>query len=159
MSLIWNENGVVINDRWQVSEGESPFLDLEAALAVAENDAADIGVLIEPADDVSRLMPIVDRLAIVALDFPKFSDGRPFSHASLLRERLGYVGEIRAVGAVLLDQVPLMLRVGITSIETKHGPTADRLAEMRLPGIALHYQPSAKQTRVEGGYSWRRRAT
>ena len=157
MSMIWNEDGVVTNDRWQVGVGEGLFLGLDDALLAAENGANEIAVQIEPGDDVAALVPILDRLVIVALNFPAFSDGRGFSHASLLRERLGYTGEIRARGAVLLDQVPFMLRVGITSVETAHDPTADRLSQMRLPGISLHYQPSVRKTRVEGGYSWRRR--
>jgi len=157
MSLIWNENGVVTDDRWQVGEGEGPFLGLEEALQAAENGTNEIAVQIEPGDNVAELEPILDRLAIVSVNFPAFSDGRGFSHANLLRDRMGFAGEIRARGSVLLDQVPFMLRVGFTSVETEHSPTADRLSQMRLPGISLHYQPSVTKTRVEGGYSWRRR--
>lgn len=158
MTLIWNQNGVLEGDRWTDGEGGSTYLSLDQALETADSGANEIGVLIEPADDVARLAPILDRIAIVAVNFPAFNDGRAFSHASLLRERLGYTGEIRAVGQVLLDQVPFMLRVGIDSVVTDHEPTARRLTEMRLPGIALHYQPAASQARDGEGYSWRRRA-
>lgn len=154
MSLIWNEEGVVVEDRW--SEGE--FLSLAEAKAAADGGADEIAVRIEPADDVRCLAGYLDRLAIVAVHFPSFNDGRAFSQASLLRDRMGYGGEIRAVGAVLLDQVPFMLRVGVTSVETGDEPTARRLTEMRLPGIELHCQPTAKSNGSNGeAYSWRRR--
>jgi uncharacterized protein (DUF934 family) len=161
-TIVWNREGVVENDRWIAGPDagieESPFVSLDEALEIAATGGTGIGVIIAPGDDAARLATIVDRLAIVALDFPAFNDGRAFSHAALLRERLGYAGEIRAVGAVLLDQVPFMLRVGIDSVETAHEPTARRLTEMRLPGIDLHYQPSARPSVPTNTYSWRRRA-
>ena len=155
MAFIWNGNGPVENDPWTDADGDQPLLSLEDAL---QSNGAAIGVLIQPADDVRRLEPILDRIALVALAFPAFNDGRAFSHASLLRDRLNYRGEVRAVGAVLLDQVPLMLRVGIDSFAVTHEPTIRRLKERNLPGIGLHYQPTAVEGKPGEGYSWRRRA-
>ena len=155
MTFLWNASGPIENDPWTDADGDRPILSLEAAL---QSNAETIGVQIEPADDVRRLEPILDRVALVAVNFPAFNDGRAFSHATLLRQRLGYRGEIRGVGAVLLDQVPLMLRVGIDSVAVTHEPTIRRLKEQRLPGIALHYQPSVIPTTDGEGYSWRRRA-
>lgn len=155
MTFLWNANGPIENDPWTGEDGERPLLSLTAAL---ESNAEVLGVLIEPADDVRRLAPILDRIALVAVNFPAFNDGRAFSHATLLRERLGYEGEIRAVGAVLLDQVPLMLRVGISSVAVTHEPTIRRLKERNLPGIGLHYQPTVVEGRAGETYSWRRRA-
>ncbi|MCQ1856330.1 DUF934 domain-containing protein, partial [Neorhizobium galegae] len=86
-----------------------------------------------------------------------FNDGRAFSHASLLRDRLGYRNELRAVGDVLIDQVPLMLRCGIDSFSVKNATALKRLEEGRLPGIAEHYQPTARHAEKGEGYSWRRR--
>ena len=157
-TIVWNREGVVEDDRWASNGEESAFVSVDEAMELAATGGSDIGVLVEPADDVSRLEAILDRLAIVALDFPAFNDGRAFSQATLLRDRLGYEGEIRAVGAVLLDQVPFMLRVGIDSVETGHEPTARRLTEMRLPGVDLHYQPAALPAEPTNTYSWRRRA-
>jgi uncharacterized protein (DUF934 family) len=65
---------------------------------------------------------------------------------------------LRAIGTVLLDQVPLMLRTGFDSFEVHHAPTIERLVERRLPGIDLHYQPAADRTDTTTGYSWRRTA-
>ena len=95
---------------------------------------------------------------LVAVSFPAFSDGRGFSHASLLRTRLNYQGELRAVGDVLIDQVPLMLRCGIDSFAVTNATALQRLEEGRLPGIDVHYQPTARPAEPGEGYSWRRRS-
>ena len=124
-------------------------------LAEAAMLEAGQGVVVGPGDDLRVLAPHLDRVALVRVLFPAFSDGRGFSQAMLLRERLGYKGELRAVGTVLLDQVPLMLRTGFDSFEVHHAPTIERLVERRLPGIDLHYQPSADRTDTTTGYSWR----
>ncbi|MCY0095005.1 DUF934 domain-containing protein [Hoeflea ulvae] len=159
MTVIWTRNGIVEDDPWIATDAEEApkLLPLAEALEHAQ-DNAPFGVVLQPADDVRALAPILDRLAIVALTFPAFADGRAFSQAVLLRERLGYTGELRAAGTVLLDQVPLMLRTGFDSFEVSHAPTIQRLIEKRLPGIDLHYQPSADRTAAGPDYSWRRTA-
>lgn len=159
MTVIWTQDGIVEKDPWAQpgSDSGSKLLPLAEALKHAQ-DNAPFGVVLQPADDVRALAPILDRVAIIALTFPAFSDGRAFSQAMLLRERLGYQGEMRAIGTVLLDQVPLMLRTGFDSFEVEHAPTIKRLAEKRLPGIDQHYQPAADETRAGPGYSWRRTA-
>lgn len=165
MSKIWNETGFVDNDPWVIETDElkasgrqRPILGLEALITRAEHSKeAGLGVLIRPADDVTKLEPYLDRLGIVAVAFPAFNDGRAFSHASLLRQRLGYAGELRAVGDVLIDQIPLMLRVGINSFSVTNETALRRLAENRLPGIAYYYQPAAGQAEGGEAYSWRRR--
>lgn len=174
MTQIWRETGFVEGDPWVIETeerkaagDEKPLLTLDALIekADASNDTG-LGVLVKPGDDVRRLEPYLDRLAIVAVDFPAFSDGRAFSHATLLRERLGYRQELRAVGDVLIDQVPLMLRTGIDSFAVTNATALKRLSEHRLPGIAEHYQPAARtevrpRTEVAGegaAYAWRRRS-
>jgi uncharacterized protein (DUF934 family) len=159
MTVIWTQDGIVDNDPWtsERTEDAPKLLPLAEALEHARDNAA-FGVVLQPADDVRTLAPILDSVAIVALTFPAFSDGRAFSQGMLLRERLGYQGEMRAIGTVLLDQVPLMLRTGFDSFEVDHAPTIKRLVEKRLPGIDLHYQPAGDQTDAGPGYSWRRTA-
>jgi uncharacterized protein (DUF934 family) len=71
-------------------------------------------VRIEAGDDVRRLGPVLDRVRLVEVDFPKFRDGRGFSSARILRE-MGYAGEIKATGDVLLDLVYFMRRCGFDS--------------------------------------------
>ncbi|MBY5371792.1 DUF934 domain-containing protein [Rhizobium leguminosarum] len=166
MTKIWKETGFVENDPWVIETDEvkatgeqKPLLGLDELIAKAdESNDVGLGVLIKPADDVRRLEPYLDRLEIVAVAFPAFNDGRAFSHASLLRQRLGYTNELRAVGDVLIDQVPLMLRVGIDSFSVSNATALQRLSENRLPAIPHHYQPAVRDAEAGKGYSWRRQA-
>jgi uncharacterized protein (DUF934 family) len=166
MTKIWRETGFVENDPWVVESDEvkatgdqKPLLTLDELIAKAdESNDVGFGVVIKPADDVLKLEPYLYRLEIVAVAFPAFNDGRAFSHASLLRQRLGYTNELRAVGDVLIDQVPLMLRVGIDSFAVTNDTAIRRLSEKRLPSIPHHYQPAVRDAERGKGYSWRRQA-
>jgi uncharacterized protein (DUF934 family) len=166
MTKIWRESGFVENDPWVIETDEvkasgdqKPLLTLDELIAKAdESNDVGLGVVIKPADDVLKLEPYLYRLEIVAVAFPAFNDGRAFSHASLLRQRLGYTNELRAVGDVLIDQVPLMLRVGIDSFAVTNETAIRRLSEKRLPSIPHHYQPAVRDAEAGKGYSWRRQA-
>ena len=68
-------------------------------------------VRIEPGDDARALLPHLDRLSLVEVNFPTWTDGRGYSSARVLREA-GYTGELRAVGEVLVDQIAAMRRCG-----------------------------------------------
>lgn len=78
------------------------------AIAAQANAAA---VRIEPGDDARELIPFLERLRLVEVNFPVFGDGRGYSAARILREA-GYAGELRAVGDVLVDQIAFMRRCG-----------------------------------------------
>ncbi len=78
-----------------------------------------VGVLWPNDRNVAELVPHLDQLALVALDFPSFRDGRAYSQARLLRERHGYRGELRAIGDVLSDQLAFMIRAGFDSFELR----------------------------------------
>jgi len=166
MTKIWRESGFVENDPWVIETDEvkasgdqKPLLTLDELIAKAdESNDVGLGVVIEPADDVLKLESYLYRLEIVAVAFPAFNDGRAFSHASLLRQRLGYTNELRAVGDVLIDQVPLMLRVGIDSFAVTNETAIRRLSEKPLPSIPHHYQPAVRDAEAGKGYSWRRQA-
>lgn len=80
----------------------------------------------------------------VELHFPKFSDGRAFSQAFLLRRRLGFQGEIRATGEVLIDQLQQMQRCGFDSALLPHG-TDLAAAERQLARYPSFYQGDARQ--------------
>ena len=99
------------------------FVSLEAWLAGAAAEArpARIGVLLGPEDDVEALDGRLGGVEVVALSFPKFRDGRPFTAARLLRERLGFRGEVRAVGDVLRDQAGFMVRCGFDAFVPADG--------------------------------------
>ena len=70
-----------------------------------------VAVRIEPGDDARDLLPFLDRLQLIEVNFPVFGDGRGYSSARVLREA-GYAGELRAVGDVLVDQLAYMRRCG-----------------------------------------------
>jgi uncharacterized protein (DUF934 family) len=92
-------------------------------------------------DPVEDLAPYVGRLRLVVLDFPKFSDGRAYSQARLLRGRLGYRGELRATGGVLQDQIAFMLRCGFDSFESEQQGFGEALARARTL-FSVVYQPA-----------------
>ena len=73
-------------------------------------------VRIEPGDDTRELLPHLQRLALVEVNFPAFGDGRGYSSARMLREA-GYEGELRAVGDVLVDQLAYMRRCGFDAFD------------------------------------------
>ena len=79
--------------------------------------------------------------ALVALDFPKFRDGRAYSYARLLRERYGFRGELRAVGEVLLEQLFFMLRTGFDAFEIQ-GPDPSGAYRTALADFSVWYQPT-----------------
>jgi uncharacterized protein (DUF934 family) len=82
------------------------------------------------------------RFVVIALEFPKFRDGRAYSYARLLRERYGYKGELRAVGDVLLEQLFFMLRTGFDAFElTSQDPLGDY--RTALADFSVWYQPTA----------------
>ena len=88
-----------------------------------------LGVRLAPEDEVEALEGRLSGVDLVALAFPKFRDGRPFTAARLLRTRLGFTGEIRAVGDVLRDQAGFMVRCGFDAFVPADGSTAVTWAE------------------------------
>ena len=91
--------------------------------------------------DLDDLVPYLDRLAVVALVFPSFRDGRAYSQARLLRERHGYDGELRATGQVLRDQFVFMLRAGFDAFEVKKESDAEAFAAT-VKRYSVFYQPT-----------------
>lgn len=104
--------------------------------------AAPVGVRVANSDLVDELAADTDRLALVVLEFPKFNDGRAYSQARILRERLQYKGELRARGRVLRDQLLFMHRCGFDAYEVQasDAPAAWRAA---LAEYTVFYQPTA----------------
>jgi uncharacterized protein (DUF934 family) len=100
-----------------------------------------LGVIWPNNRDVDDLVPFLDRLAVVALVFPSFRDGRAYSQARLLRERHGYDGELRATGQVLRDQFVFMLRAGFDAFEAKKERDADAFA-LTAKRYSVFYQPT-----------------
>ncbi len=101
-----------------------------------------IGVRLQSHENPELLGEDVNRLSLVALDFPKFRDGRAFSWARLLRTRLGFKGEIRAVGDFLYDQVNYQHRVGFDAWEVPDDFTVE-MFNRALGEMTDVYQPSS----------------
>jgi uncharacterized protein (DUF934 family) len=101
-----------------------------------------LGVRLPPEEPVENLAGDLPQLALVALEFPKFRDGRALTAATLLRERFGYKGEIRAVGDVLREQAHVMVRCGFDAFEPADDSTPE---SFRRSAFRFHhvYQAAA----------------
>ena len=114
------------------------FLGLSSDLLLRNEP---VGVRLAPEDDATLLEPWLDRLGLIEVDFPKYTDGRGYSHAQLLRRRYGYAGELRAVGHVLRDQILYMNRSGFDAFETSRASLSEILEA--LDEYPEFYQPAA----------------
>ena len=105
-----------------------------------------VGVKLKSDEHPEIIADDLESLAVLALEFPTFKDGRPYSYARLLRERYGYTGELRAVGDVLLEQIHFMERVGFNSVEID---SKDPLADFKTATeeFTVWYQPSGDSRR------------
>jgi uncharacterized protein (DUF934 family) len=103
--------------------------------------AGKVGVIWPNNRDVDDLVPYLGRLAVVALVFPTFRDGRAYSQARLLRERFAWRGELRATGQVLRDQFVFMLRAGFDAFEVKKQADAEAFAQT-VKRYSVFYQPT-----------------
>ena len=123
----------------------------------ASENAASASAALSPAPGVLQIANDADVLALAAegalqgvtcieLNFPKFTDGRAYSQAVLLRRRLGFTGELRATGDVLIDQLLLMQRSGFTSAVLAAGVNAEA-APRQFVVFDEFYQGDAQQPR------------
>ncbi|HEY5717947.1 MAG TPA: DUF934 domain-containing protein [Motiliproteus sp.] len=114
----------------------SVWLEQGAAL---KGRAGQLGVVIDGSVELDDLAPHLADLALVAVAFPSFTDGRGFSQARLLRQRYGYKGQLRAVGDVTWDRLRFMARCGFDAFEI----AADRYSDDMLRAfdeISVRYQ-------------------
>ena len=142
----------VVADDWAIlklAEGEAadsvvvpagkvivPLAVWQAQRAALQN-RNDVGVLFGSSERPEALKDDVARMPVIAVDFPKFADGRGYSIAYNLRARLGYTGELRAIGDVLRDQLFYMQRVGFNAFAVR----ADRDIHDALKGLTDFSEP------------------
>ncbi|MEI6335269.1 MAG: DUF934 domain-containing protein [Methylococcaceae bacterium] len=114
----------IIDDNWSYVADEADLKagNISVSLARWHQDKArllsregKLGVRIGPSDVVAELAPDLNAIQLIELDFPDFADGRSFSQAWLLRGRYHYLGEIRATGHYMTDQVFYLSRVGVNA--------------------------------------------
>ncbi len=149
------KNKRIAPDNWQLleaaAEGGMPNVPLTGdwivPLAMWQEQRAQLsqrsgknGVLLENTDDARVLVADFDQLALIAVRFPKFTDGRGYSIARLLR-RLGWKGELRAVGDVLRDQLFYMTRCGFDAFALRDDQDA-QVALTAFSDFSAPYQPA-----------------
>ena len=127
---------IVDNDPWHLLRDDVPApegapLILPLAQWLQQRDPAQ-GLWLAPDDDAESLAELLPQLPLIAVDFPSFRDGRGYSQAYVLRTRLGWTGELRAVGDVLRDQLSHMRQCGFDAFAVR----ADKSAEDALKGLA-----------------------
>lgn len=111
----------------------------DALLAKAE--AGVLGVWLAGTDDPGALADDLLRLPLIAVDFPKFADGRGYSVATLLRTRHGYTGELRAIGDVLRDQFFFLVRCGFSTLQPQAGKYTAAQLEAALASLNDFREP------------------
>ena len=124
---ITDDDFVHVPDGAELPAAGKPIVTLARYAAAREDLLARypaLGVRITP-EKLPTDIPELQRLALIALEFPRFTEGRCYSVARLLRQRHGFTGELRAVGYVLRDQLSYMERCGFTAFELKEGKPLD----------------------------------
>ncbi|MBU6950899.1 MULTISPECIES: DUF934 domain-containing protein [unclassified Hahella] len=153
------KNAAVVADDWTVlDKAEAPaeqvvptgkvIIPLSTWLAQREQLLArapeQTGVWLDSDEEPDTIGADLSHFSVIAVNFPKFADGRGYSIARILREQLHYAGELRAIGDVLMDQLFFMKRCGFDAFAVR----ADRDAEKALAGLAdfsVTYQASVDQ--------------
>ena len=141
-------NGRVEPDAWVYDTGDRPLVPpegtrgLSPVLSLAKwKEQGGPAVWLAPNDDPAELAGALETLQMIAVQFPKFTDGRGYSIGALLRTRHGYRGELRAFGDVGRDQLFYLKRCGFDSFRlADHRDPHDALAS--LGDFSVRYQGS-----------------
>ncbi|MGI9400208.1 MAG: DUF934 domain-containing protein [Rhizobiaceae bacterium] len=152
---LWTKDGFI--DDSLTPEKGAALMSPEEATGKLGSGTANVLVL-HAGDEAGGVAGRISEFDAVFVEFPAFSDGRGFSTARVLRDKYGFTGQIRARGKFILDQIPLMLRVGFDHFEISHEPTIERLENNDLSGISLYMQPALGPEVRAGERAWARRA-
>ncbi len=139
-------DGAIVEDTWlpadpDTAPGDNRICTLEQWNALEDKRGS--AVQLEPGDGIEDLAGALGDLALVAVNFPVFTDGRGFSYARELRER-GYAGELRASGHFIRDQLTYLCRVGFNAFQ----PADESVLQGALDSLAdfsEFYQASIDQ--------------
>lgn len=134
MAPLINQHGLVLSDPWRCVGSEDELgeicpsatqhlilsmpLWLEQGQRLAERGHS-IGLWLGPQDEPEVLAPALESLPVIAVHFSTFTDGRGYSQGRILHERMGYRGDLRAIGDVLRDQIYLLYKCGFNSFELR----------------------------------------
>ena len=118
---------LVVDNSWQLVTADAdslptgdilvPIANWQANQQQLANHNGSVGVWVEGHEEVEEFADSIATVPVIAINFPKFVDGRGFSLARLLRERYGYIGEIRAIGHFIRDQLFMMQRCGFNAFQ------------------------------------------
>jgi uncharacterized protein (DUF934 family) len=146
------KDGRVAEDPWlrldddaRPEPGAAVIVSLERWQAGREALAgrnAPLGLWLRSDQSPAEVAEDLEHFDLIALEFPKFNDGRAFSYGRLLRERYGFTGEVRAVGEVLQDQLLFMHRCGFNALAVAADDALDRWLAA-VDEISVWYQPTA----------------
>ena len=139
-------NGQLGENNWQLLSDEAaddrdaPLPDAKLILSFPRWQALGQprhGVWLDNHEHVDQLRNALPAIPLIALRFPVFTDGRAYSQARLLRQRLGYQGELRAIGDVQRDQIAYMARCGFDTFLLRADQEPEEcqaaLREMKMP--------------------------
>ncbi len=145
------KNGRIIRDAWTMVPDHGTLPATGPVIVSLSRWQADreiltagnrpLGVCLSADDHAGDIAADLDHFVLVTVEFPAISDGRGYSTGRLLRERYGFTGELRATGAIIRDQFPLLSRCGFDVIEAKNTEEASAWTES-LNQISVTYQPS-----------------
>ena len=148
------KDGEVIFDEWTVVGPEDPLPDHVPIIVrtarwnehreVLLRSDRRLGILLESHEAPNLVAGDLSRFEVVAIDFPTFRDGRPFSSARELRERYRYTGEVRAVGDVGRDQLHFMQRCGFDAFDVPESISAKDWRDA-VSSFSVWYQPGTDQ--------------
>ena len=153
--LVEGQARLVADDPWQLQDDGSGAPQILPLAAWRERQPAEVlegramsadGLLLQVDDEPEALQPFLASLPLIAIDFPSFRDGRGYSQAYLLRTRLGWRGELRAVGDVLRDQLAHMRQCGFDAFAVR-GDKSVVDALKGLDGLSVLYGRSAIEPR------------
>lgn len=140
-----NQHGLVLSDPWRFIDADevgeacnvvAHYVILPMPLWLAHGQRLrehgySVGVWLGPADEPEELTPALETLPVIAVQFPTFTDGRGYSQGRILRERLGFSGDLRAIGDILRDQMYLLHKCGFSSFALR----ADQSPEEALAAL------------------------
>src|ERR1700730_10895184 len=159
LPMLLLECGRIVRDSWQKLADDAALPSgpcivnlsrLQQGEAVRTAPHLRLGVVLPVDQPAEVLAPYLNRLSLVAVNFPTFRDGRGFTQARSLREHLAFSGVIRATGNILPDQYAFLLRCGITTVEMQDG--SDPAAWQKAADhFSLAYQPSVLKEPVLSG--------
>jgi uncharacterized protein (DUF934 family) len=154
MSVVISLNKVITDDWFEAGDSDEfgnnqsvifSLQHLQRNWDGLRNTEYRIGVELDATDEVEEISKFLPRLDLIVLSFEVFSDGRAFSQARLLRERWGYLGDLRARGDVIRDQLSFMHRCGFTQFQLADNEDVE-LALNAFSDISDTYQPEINHT-------------